>query len=323
MKIELVSEAAVRRVARRPMVLAAVKQALIALSSGDGRLFPVTFGHGPDRAWSVGLKSGHVGGAGALGFKYGSYFPANRARAIPAHSSTTVLIDPETGYPQALVNATYLNGLRTAAANAAAVEALARPDARVLGVIGGGHQAAFEVRAVADVRKLELVKVWNRTPEGAEHLRLELADLGVEVRTAERAETVRGSDLIITVTAAREPLVMDGEVAAGAHISAMGADQSGKQELDPALVVRSRLFADHPEQSVALGELQHAARTGAVSVETITPLGAVLSGQAAGRSSAEEITIFDSSGVALQDLMVAQAVLQAARQEGLTQQVEF
>jgi ornithine cyclodeaminase len=128
---------------------------------------------------------------------------------------------------------------------------------------------------------------------------------------------------VITATAAREALVMSDEVAPGTHISAMGADGVGKQELDPALVARARLFADYPEQSVRLGEFQHAVGAGLVGPDAIVALGQVLAGKAQGRTSAEEITVFDSSGISLQDLLVAQAIVAAATAEGLAQQVEF
>ncbi len=323
MRIAVVSEMAVKRVATRPLVLEAVRKALVSLACGDGVLFPVTQGGDKDRRWSFGLKSGHSPAVGALGFKYGSYFPENRSRGIPSHSSTTVLLDAESGLPRAMVNAIYLNGLRTAAADAAAVDALARPNASVLGVIGAGSQAEFEVRALAGVRPLHQVKLWSRDPAAAERLRSKLTDLGVEVVVAERAQAVAGSDILVTATAAREPLVFASEVEPGTHISAMGADQPGKQELDPVLVASGRLYADCPGQSVEIGEFQHAARSGRIASSQIAPIGVAIADPRRGRASHDEVTIFDSSGVALQDLFVAEAVLRAATRAELVLTIDF
>lgn len=320
-QIDIVSEAAVRQIATRALVLDAVRQAFIDLARGEGAVFPVALGKDPGGAWSFGVKGGHAPALPALGFKYGSYFPANRARGLPSHGSTTVLVDPETGLTKAIVNAGWLNGLRTAAADAAAVQVLARPDAEVLGVIGAGAQAQYEVRAIADVRPLRLVKVWNRDPDGARRMCEALADLGVEVTAVGREAAVAGSDIVVTATPSRAPLVMAGEVAPGTHISAMGADQPGKQELDPAVVAKARLFADLPEQSITFGELQHAVREGLVEPGSIRPIGEALASPPT--RTREEITVFDSSGVALQDLYVAEAVLAAARAASLVETIDF
>jgi ornithine cyclodeaminase len=233
-----------------------------------------------------------------------------------------VLLDVVTGFPLALVNANYLNGFRTAAADAAAVAALSRPDAAILGVLGAGHQAAFDIRAIARVRALRLIKIWNRTPHRAHELRAELGDLAIEIRLEDRLSTVAGSDILVTVTGSTEPLIFDAEVSPGTHISAMGADRTGKQELDVSLVMRSRLFADDVRQSTSVGEFQHVARAAPAELTSIAPLGAVLSGDLQGRVNPDEITIFDSSGIALQDLLIAQAVLRAAEDRGLVQYVE-
>jgi ornithine cyclodeaminase/alanine dehydrogenase-like protein (mu-crystallin family) len=319
--LTIVPEDAVRKVATREIVFAAVRKALIAVATSDGQVFPVTQGRGAD--WAFGVKAGQIESCGILGFKFGGYWPGNRARGLPSHNSMTVLIDRGTGFPRALVGATYLNGLRTAAADAVAVEALARPDAAVLGVLGAGHQAEFEIRAVADVRKLRLVKLWNRTPAAAQALLAKLADLEAEVVVAARDEAVRGSDIVVTISAADEPLVQAGEVDAGTHISAMGADQAGKQELATKILIGAKLFADWPDQSVVIGEYQHAAREGLVSHDAIIPLGRVLTGAAPGRQDADDITVFDSSGVAFQDLFAADAVLERASEAGLTSFVEL
>jgi ornithine cyclodeaminase len=299
----------------------AIREALIAVASNDGILFPVT--QGQTSAWSMGVKGGYVASAEALGFKFGGYWPGNREHGLASHSSTTVLIDPATGYPEALVNASFLNCLRTAAADAVAVDALARKDAASLCVLGAGHQSEFEIRAIADVRDLRLVKLWNRSPHAAGQLRAALCDLDMEIMVAEREEAIAGADIVVTVSASREPLVRVEEIAPGTHLSAMGADQPGKQELAADLVAQGKLFTDRIDQSISIGEFQHAVQAGLIAASDITPLGLVLSGAAPGRTDPSQITIFDSSGVAYQDLLAARAVLEAAGRAGLLTEIDL
>jgi ornithine cyclodeaminase len=223
-----------------------------------------------------------------------------------------MLVDDETGRPKALINATLLNAYRTAAADAVAVDVLARPDATSLGLIGAGRQASFDARAVCRIRRVTKVRIWNRTAEAARRAAAELADLAPQVEAVDRIDEAGGCDIVITATASRTPLLERASVRPGTHISAMGADQPGKQELALDLVEAAQLFADDPAQSVSIGELQHASVKLGLPKSAITPIGAVLRGEAKGRAAEDSITLFDSSGTALQDLLVAEAVLAAA-----------
>ena len=324
MKLTVLSEAVVREIITLELAFDAVSDALKSVANEEASIMPVVLADGAPEGAMFGVKTATHLSAGLLGLKVGSYFPGNHARGTPNHGSTTLLLDGETGLPKALVSAGYLNGLRTAAANAVAVDRLAREDAAVLGVIGAGHQAEFEVRAVAARRSLQRVKVWSRTPASAEHLCQRLGDLELEVVAVEDARhAVEGCDIVTTVTPARQILVEAGWVAPGTHISAMGSDTGGKQELDPELMRRATAFADQPSQSVRIGEFQHAAAAQLLTAESITPMGAVLLGQHPGRTSPDEITVFDSSGVAPQDLHVAAAVLREATARGRALTIDF
>ena len=238
-----------------------------------------------------------------VGFKCGTYWAGNNDKGLPAHGSTILLLDPESGFPQALVNATYLNGYRTAAANAVAVSYLARADAEVLGVIGAGHQAEQEIRAVAEVRALSLIKIFTRSEARANWIADRLQNVDIEIQFTSAEDAVRDSDIVTTVTPSESPLVRDEWIGDGMHISAMGADDVGKHELDTAILKRASLFADYPKQSVVIGEFQHALDDGSIeSVDDICALGLVTLGKTQGRESNTEITVFDSSGIAIQDL---------------------
>lgn len=324
MQLTVIPESLVRSIATLDLAFMAVSKAFEAAAQNETQLMPVVFADGGQAGSSFGVKGATHLKAQLLGLKVGSYFPDNRQHDLPSHGSTTLLLNAETGLPQALISAGYLNGLRTAAANAIAVEHLARKDAKILGVLGAGHQAEFEIRAVAHQRNLDVIKVWSRSTDTAEHLQSRLQDLPVEVMVVPtRRDAVVDSDIITTVTPSREALLERDWVGAGTHISAMGADMIGKQELDPGLIVRASCFADLPDQAIRIGEFQHAAKQATITATDITPIGKVICGAHRGRDNSEEITIFDSSGIAPQDLHVAAAVVQEAMAQNVALTMDF
>jgi ornithine cyclodeaminase len=193
-----------------------------------------------------------------------------------------------------------------------------------LGVIGAGQQAEQEIRAVAEVRALSLIKISTRSQARVNWIEDRLQDVDVEIRFTTAEEAVRDSDIVTTVTPSRTALVRDEWVEAGTHISAMGADDVGKHELDTAILARASLFADHPRQSMVIGEFQHAHREGLIGSESdICAIGSVTSGRAEGRTADDEITVFDSSGIAIQDLLAAEAVFHAAEELNLIQYIDL
>ncbi|EPR43431.1 ornithine cyclodeaminase/mu-crystallin [Desulfovibrio sp. X2] len=316
-----VTEDVARRVVSMSDAIETIESMFREYGRGEAKVFPVVSGHGPDPATRFSMKSGLMQTRGVVGLKVGSYWPGNRARGEEAHASSTLLLDPDTGYARALVAASHLTALRTAAADAVAVRRLARADSSTLAVIGAGHQAWFELLAIREVRPINKVIIVNRSREAAESF----ADrarrtLGLEAFVAEPREAVQCADIIVTVTAACGPLFEAGWTRSGSHVSAMGADGEGKQELDPRLVAEASLFADVVQQSVTVGEYEAAFKAGCIETDRITPLGAVLNG-APGRTGEEQITIFDSSGMALQDLAICSLALDKALEQGLATRV--
>ena len=263
-----------------------------------------------------GFKSGLARAGGMLGVKAGGYFPGNVARGITNHQSTVYLFDPDSGRPTAMVGGNLLTALRTAAASALSIDRLARREARVLGMVGAGHQAGFQLRAAARVRQWDRVIGWNLHPEMLPKLAEVAAELGLPFE-AVPLERMAEADAIITITSSPAASLMAGHVRSGTHLACMGTDTKGKQEVETALVAKARLFTDEVAQSVTIGEAQHAVAAGLVAAGDITPLGAVLTGADAGRRSAEEITLFDGTGVGLQDLAVAAVAVARARERGL------
>ncbi|MBA4758976.1 MAG: ornithine cyclodeaminase family protein [Sphingosinicella sp.] len=297
-----------------------VRQCFADLDSGLSIGFPPLSGHGSDKATRFGVKSGYDGRRQLPGLKVGSYWPHNTDRGLPNHGSTTLLLDDATGFPLALVSATYLNALRTAASDAVAVDLLARKNASVLAVFGTGHQAFHEAIAISRVRSLSRVFVCGRDTGRAAALAQRLSAAGLDAEAASADKALEQADMVVTATASRAPLFSECAVKPGTHVSAMGADGPGKQELPAALAARAELFADALDQTFSIGEFQYLAET--EERDRVTAIGSVINGRSRGRSSDDAITIYDSSGISLQDLAVAGYVFEKALAAGLTQFVD-
>ena len=297
----------------------AVEGVFAAMADGKAYNFPVVreaIGH-EDALY--GFKGGFDGAGLVLGLKAGGYWPNNQKHGLINHQSTIFLFDPDTGRVSAAVGGNLLTALRTAAASAVSIKHLAprgnKSGQRVLGMVGAGHQSAFQMRAAARIGGFDRVIGWNPHPEMLGRLAETAGELGLPFEAVELPRLGAEADVIITITSSFDPLLMDAHVKGPTHIAAMGTDTKGKQELDPALVARARLFCDEVAQSVSIGEFQHATAAGSIAEADVTPLGRVISGQHEGRGSAE-VTIFDGTGVGLQDLAVAAAVVDLARQGG-------
>lgn len=311
MTIRVVDEAVSRELVDEALALESAREAFIA-SVGDATVYPVVVAPVTERGHRFTVKSGASGTAAVI--KIGSYWPGNDAHGLSNHGSSVILLHPETGRIRAVVEAAAGNGFRTAAADALAVQTLAREDSRVLTVVGTGHQALYEARAAFRVRDFERVLVAGRRPQAAEARAAELREVlgasaagGVTVEATSIEDGVSRADVVVTATNAKSPVIEADWVRPGTHISAMGADGSGKQELAAALYERGSLFCDLPDQARAIGEFSHAAPEAPV-----TALGSVLVGDAPGRVDADQVTVFDSSGFALQDLAFAEAILARA-----------
>jgi ornithine cyclodeaminase/alanine dehydrogenase-like protein (mu-crystallin family) len=301
-----------------------VEHTFAAFDRGEARPYPVvreSLGH---RNAVFGVKSGFDRSAGVLGLKAGGYWPGNAAAGLTNHQSTVLLYDPDTGKPAALVGGNYLTGVRTGAAAAIATRLLARADARVLGIVGAGVQAAHQVRATLAVRPLAGVVAWDPSAANLAELGRTVRALGVEFSAAGSAEeAVRSADILITVTPSTRAIVMRDWVRPGTHINAMGADTIGKQELDAELVAACRVVVDDVEQAITIGECQHAFARGLLPRDAMATLGGIVTGRCRGRCDDDEITLFDGTGIALQDLAPAAVAVQRARERGLGIEVEF
>lgn len=301
----------------------AVKNVFASMSKGSAYNFPVvreTIGHA-DALY--GFKSGFDRAALTLGLKSGGYWPNNEKRGLTNHQSTIFLFDADTGKCRAVVGGNLLTALRTAAASAVSVAYLARSDSRTLGIVGAGHQATFQLKAAAAQRQFERVVGWNRTSEKLASLEKAARELGLPFQSVTLEELGAVSDVIVTITSSLAAVLKEAHVRSGTHIACMGTDTKGKQEIEAALVTRASLFTDEVAQSATIGEFQHMIADGTIRKEDIAELGAVINGDHAGRTLDEEITIFDGTGVGLQDLAVASAVVDLATKNGVAMNIEL
>jgi alanine dehydrogenase len=319
----IVSEKEIAGLIGRAESFDAVEQVFAAMSRGDAYNFPVireAIGYA-DALY--GFKSGFDRAGLALGLKSGGYWPGNAAKGLTNHQSTVFLFDADTGRVKAVVGGNLLTALRTASAAAVSIKHLAPEGAKVLGMIGAGHQAPFQLRAAADQRDFERVIAWNRNPEKLSRLAETAAELGLPFEAVDLDRLGAESDVIITIVSAHEPILKSAQVKDGVHIACMGTDTKGKQEVEAALVARASVFTDEIAQSVSIGEAQHAVADGSLAESAIAELGAVINGDHPGRRSAEEVTLFDGTGVGLQDLAVASAVVDLAVKKGVAIEVDF
>ena len=260
------------------------------------------------------------------GLKWVNVHPENPQRGLPTVMAKIVLNDPETALELADMDGTYITNYRTGAAGGLAARYLSRPESSTLGVIGAGVQARMQVDAVLKIRPISQITIYNRTPARALALREELAsryDVQVAV-AANPQEAVAGKDIIVTTTASNTPIVMAEWISPGTHINAMGADAAGKQELDPAILARAKIFVDDWAQAQHSGEINVALAQGLLPKENLSAsLGEVVAGKKPGREKAQEITIFDSTGLVIQDLALGKAVMQLAQERGLGEYKQF
>lgn len=319
--ITIISEAVCQAVVGRPEAFTAVEGVFAAMAKGDAYNFPVVreaIGHA-DALY--GFKSGFDRAGMTLGLKSGGYWPGNVDKNLTNHQSTIFLFDPDTGQLNSLVGGNHLTAMRTAASSAVSIAHLARKDAKVLGMVGAGHQSTFQLRAALEQRNFEKVVGWNPRPENLQRLAKVCEELGLPFEAVDLKELGAQADVIITITSAFEPLVMREWIKPGTHIACMGTDTKGKQEVDPELLVAATVFTDEVAQSISIGEAQHAIASGAIRAEEIVPIGEVINGTHPGRSSDDEITLFDGTGVGLQDLAVASVAAVLAEKQGLAKSI--
>ncbi len=318
--------AEVMQVLDMDLALAAVREAFRAYGEARVNMPPkayLTLAQGDFRAMygEIFLPEGHV-----CGLKWVNVHPGNPLQGLPTVMAKVVLNDPETGLEWADMDGTFITNYRTGAAGGVAVEVLALPDSARLGVIGAGEQARTQIAAILKVRPIQEIIICDCARARAQALRDEVASrYQVPVRLApDSRETALASDILVTVTPSEVPLVMRDWVRPGTHINAIGADAEGKQELDPEILKAARVVVDDWAQASHSGEINVPLSKGDITPDMIyASLGEVVAGKKPGRQSPEEITVFDSTGLIIQDLSLGLAVFNRAKERGLGEMKEF
>lgn len=298
--------------------LHAVEAAYIASSEGRATIPPVGYLAFPEKDGDCHIKYGHISGDPTFVVKIASGFYCNPSIGLPTSNGVMLVLSAETGILEAiLLDEGFLTDLRTGLGGAIATRALCRPDARRVAIIGTGTQARWQIQCLRHAMRYTPLTfgIWGRSEIKARTIAGDLADEGFEIEAVDNLERLcRNADIIITTTPAREPVIRDAWISRGTHITAIGADAPGKQELDTALVVRAdRRIGDRLEQSLDHGEFSAAFKSGLIAGENCIELGAVLGGKAIGRTNSDDITIADLTGIAVQDIAIAGSILDAYR----------
>lgn len=292
-----------------------VENAFATLADGGVVMPPVLSMHMPDVNGELDVKTAYVPGLPGFAVKLSPGFFDNPSKGLPSTSGLMVLLSSETGRVRAvLLDNGYLTDLRTAAAGGVAARHLAREDAHRAAIFGAGLQARMQLRALSLVRPIEEAVIWARDNAKAQAMADEMSAEGINSRAlADPAEAVAFADVIVTTTPASQPILQADWLRPGQHVTAMGSDQAGKNELDPHCLDRADLYvADRVSQTRLMGELRAALETGVLTdVDDIPELGNIITGRHPGRTDPEQITIADLTGTGVQDTAIATHALAA------------
>jgi ornithine cyclodeaminase/alanine dehydrogenase-like protein (mu-crystallin family) len=297
----------------------AVEAAFRAAADGSALAPPAAAFHLPQGSFHAKAAALMEGEPATIAIKLNGNFPGNpAAHGLPTVQGIIYLADADNGRPLALMDSIEVTINRTGAATTLAARHLARRDSRVATICGAGVQGRIQLRAIAAALALRSVKVWDANPDAARRMVDELGPAaGFDVSVAGSLAAVRESDVVVTCTSAREAFLTPDLIRPGTFIAAVGADNSDKQEIDPRLYAASLAVVDSLDQAAEIGDLHHALAAGLVRREDVhATLGEILSGTRPGRSDPESITLFDSTGMGLQDVAAAAAIYRRALTAG-------
>ncbi|MEM2978274.1 MAG: alanine dehydrogenase [Candidatus Hadarchaeales archaeon] len=326
MRVLLLREKEIEELLSMRETIAAVEEAFRQKGEGKVQMPPKSYIFFPRYEGDFRVMPAYLEAGEEAGVKVVNVHPENPKRGLPSIMATILLLDPSTGVPLALMGGTLITALRTGAAGGVAARYLARKDSKVVGMVGAGVQARAQLRALREVLEVEKVRVVSAHPSEtrkyAEEVRKEH---GIEVEEVKGVEeAVRGSDIVVTTTPSRVPLVRSEWVSEGTHLNAIGADAPGKQEMEPELLRRAKVVVDDLEQALHSGEVNVPFSKGLFRREDIYgELGEIVVGKKPGRTSPSEITLFDSTGLAIQDITVAWMVYRKASRLGKGEEIEL
>ena len=306
----LLDRKAVRTLMNMPDVLKVVEEAFMMWGEGKGNMPAKAYllvEHGDFRAMPAALP-------GCAGMKWVNAHPQNQSRNLPSVMAVMIYNDPETGYPLAIMDATEITSYRTGATAAIASKYLARQNSHTLGIIGAGCQAYTQILAHAGLFDLSSINVFDISKDAVDKLIKSFPEF--LIRNCSIQEAVR-SDIVCTLTPSRKPIVMREWIITGTHINAVGADAAGKEELDPSILKEAIVFVDDIRQASSGGEINVPIQQGIYSIDEVKgTLAELIVGKRKGRLDDKTITVFDSTGVAIEDIAVAKLLFEKAQQTG-------
>jgi len=307
--------------------VAAMKEAFRQLSTGEAVALPRTHIATTSPAGDALFMPAYVPAMGRMGLKVVTLFGGNAARGLPRLHALVVVLDAGTGVPLAVMDGTSLTAIRTGAASGAATDLLARPGASVAAIFGAGPQAQTQLEAMCAVRPIRLARVFDTSMQRAESFAHEMGGrLGIPVEAARTpAEALAGAEVVCTATTATEPVFADRDLAPGAHINAVGSYKPSVREIPGETVCRARVVVDHRPAALAeAGDLLIPIGQGLIAKDPdYAELGEIIAGLRPGRESADEVTLFKSVGVAVQDLAAADRALANAERLGLGTELDL
>ncbi|MGI8551915.1 MAG: ornithine cyclodeaminase family protein [Dehalococcoidia bacterium] len=327
MEVLIVNQAEVKRLLPMPECIEVIAGALETLAHGDAilPLRPVMWL--PERLGALAMMPSYLGNPKVVGLKVITIFPGNEGTAYDSHQGAVLLFEPEHGRLLAIMDASEITAIRTAAVSGLATRLLARKDAGDLAILGSGVQARTHLEAMRAVRMLRRVRVWSRNSGNAHTFaERESKRWGIVVEPIEAAaEAVFGADLICTTTASHEPVLHGDWIAPGAHINAVGSSVAATRELDTAALVRARLFVDRRESALnEAGDFLIPKQEGALGDDHIRgEIGEILLDTVQGRQSPEEVTLFKSLGLAVEDAAAAHFIYTRAKEQGMGTSIEL
>jgi len=316
LKTLLLKKEEVRSLLKIEAVIASVEEGYKAYSTGKTIQPQIVSIELPEQNGEMDIKAGYSHNTGMISVKCASGFYDNQEKGtFPNSMSTVLLFNGDTGFPVCIMDGSLITGCRTGAAGAVSARLLARKDSKTAAVIGTGEQARMQILALKAVMNIKTVRIWGRSPEKMESYRKEMmaqTDCLIELCITPE-EAVKYADIIITATPSKSPIVKREWVRPGTHIIAAGADMEGKQELEATIFQNARIVVDHIDQCITRGETQNPLRFGLINESDIyCEIGQILLGLKQGRTDDQEITIFDMTGMAVQDNITAAKVYERA-----------
>lgn len=333
-KVKVLNQKVLEEILEMNSVIEGVEKVYKLKSENKTELFPMVFHEFEPGVADMDIKSGNMKGIDIFGLKLVSWFGENKKKGLPLLIGTTMVFDNNTGAPLGILNADHITGMRTGAAGAIGAKYLAKDDSKTMLMVGCGHIAKFEIAATLEsIDSLEKVIISDPiNMDNAKSYAKKIKDIlskefninkKIEFKAMELKEGVKESDIIITATPSRKAMIKKEWVKPGTHISCIGADMEGKQEIDEKLFNSSVVVVDDINQAINVGETEKAFKEKIINKEDIAEIGDVILKKAKGRLSDKDITIFDTTGIALQDLITSKIALDLADEKNLGQIIDL